>query len=144
MPALDNDREEMLAQEIAKGSSQAVAYVNAGYPAKDNKVAAAACSRLLRKRPVINERALELKAMLRTSELNEKFKGDIEELTRLFFEDRNLARQLGQPSAAISALNSIAKMHGRMTDTVKHQGDPENPVVHEIRRTIVDTGHPDS
>lgn len=144
MPALDDDREEMLAQEIAKGASQAVAYVNAGYPAKDNKVAAAACSRLLRNRPIINERVTELKILLRTSELNEKFKGDIEQLTQLFFEDRNLARQLGQPSAAISALNSIAKMHGRMTDTVKHQGDADNPVVHEIRRTIVDTGNPDS
>jgi len=144
MPALDDDREELLAQEIAKGASQAVAYLNAGYPAKDNKVAAAACSRLLRKRPLINERVTELKAMLRTSELNEKFKGEVDELTALFFEDRNLARQLGQPSAAISALNSIAKLHGRMSDTVKHQGDPEKPIVHEIRRTIIDPGHPDS
>lgn len=132
MPALEEDREEALAQEIAKGVSQAAAYINAGYSAKDNKVAAAACSRLLRNRPSINERVGELKVLLRTSELNEKFKGDVDQLTALFFEDRNLARQLGQPSAAISALNSIAKMHGRMSETVKHVGDPNQPIVTRI------------
>lgn len=137
MPALDDDREELLAQEIAKGVSQAVAYVNAGFPAKDNKVAAAACSRLLRNRSHITERIGELRALGRTVLANSEFEATIEGLTRAFLEDRAQAKQLGQVSAGIAALAHIAKMHGRMADTVKLQGDAENPIQTVTRIELV-------
>jgi phage terminase small subunit len=132
VPALDDDREEALAQELAKGIAQGTAYVTAGYSAKNNNVASVNCNRLLKKAKYITERADELRAIARDQMLTEEFKADLEGLTKAYLEDRVLARQLGQPSAAVSALNSIAKMRGLMSDTVKHVGDPANPIITEV------------
>ncbi len=132
MPALDDDREEALAQELAKGIAQGTAYITAGYSAKNNNVASVNCNRLLKKAKYITERADELRAIARDQMLTEEFKADLEGLTKAYLEDRVLARQLGQPSAAVSALNSIAKMRGLMSDTVKHVGDASNPIITEV------------
>jgi hypothetical protein len=144
LAALEDDREESLAQELAKNLPQPVAYINAGYPAKDSKVAAAACSRMLRKRPYINARADELRAMLRDDVKYAEFKGDMESMTKLLIEDRQFARDCKQPGAAVSASSALAKLHRLGGD--KPPGDPENPIhhVHEIRRTVVDPKHTDS
>ena len=125
MPALDNDQEEKLAQELAKGLPQAAAWINAGYSAKNNNVAAVQCNRLLKKAKYITERADELRAIARDEVLTDEFKADIAGLTKAYLADRQLARTLGQPSAAVSALNSIAKMHGVMSETIKHTGSIE-------------------
>lgn len=132
MPALDDDREEALAQELAKGFAQGAAYITAGYAAKNNNVASVNCNRLLKKAKYISERADELRAIARDQVLTEEFKADIHGLTKAYLEDRLLARTLGQVSPAIAALNGIAKMHGLLNDTVKHVGDPNNPIVTEV------------
>lgn len=132
MPALDDDRDERLAQELAKGCTQADAWTRAGFSAKNNNVASVECNKRLKKLPEIKERAEELRAIARDQMLTEEFKADLEGLTKAYLEDRLLARTLGQPSAAVSALNSIAKMRGLMSDTVKHVGDPNQPIVTRI------------
>ncbi len=38
----------------------------------------------------------------------------------------------------VSAWMGIAKVLGYGAEKVKHVGDPDNPIVHEVRRTIVD------
>lgn len=42
----------------------------------------------------------------------------IDNLTQMLLEDRKLARELGQPSAAISAVRELGKLHGLMIDKV--------------------------
>ena len=125
MPALLDDAEEALAQELAKGQAQGAAYISAGYTAKNNNVASVNCNRLLKKKPEITERVGELKALARDTILTDEFKADMAGLTKAYLEDRAQAKALGQTAAAISALNSIAKMHGHMTDTIKHSGSIE-------------------
>lgn len=120
MPALDDDREERLAQELAKGSTQAVAWVNAGYPAKNSRVAASAANRLLKQKPWINERIGELKAIARTQVYEEEFTADIAGMTKAYLQDRKEAKLSGQFGAAISALNGIAKLHGLGSETVRN------------------------
>jgi len=129
MPALLDDQQEALAQELAKGVVQATAWLNAGFSAKNNGSASAQCCKLLKKTPEISERIGELKALARDQVLTDEFKADMAGLTKAYLEDRAQAKALGQVSSAISALNSIAKMHGVLNDTVKHQGDPNNPVM---------------
>lgn len=120
MPALDDDREEKLAQELAKGCSQAVAWINAGFSAKNSKVAASACNRLLKNQPSINERSTELKSLARTDEYNAAFVVNLDSMTALYMEDRAQAKALGQVGAAISALAGVAKLHGLGSETVRN------------------------
>jgi phage terminase small subunit len=42
----------------------------------------------------------------------------VDNLTQMLLEDRKLARDLGQPSAAISAVRELGKLHGLMIDKV--------------------------
>jgi len=120
MPALDDDREERFAQELAKGAVQAVAYVNAGYPAKNSRVAASAANRLLKNKPSINERTTELKSLARTDQYNAAFVVNLDTMTALYMEDRAHAKALGQVGAAISALGGVAKLHGLGSETVRN------------------------
>lgn len=120
MPALDDDREERFAQELAKGASQAVAYINAGYSAKNSRVAASAANRLLKNSPHINERVGELKAVARTQAYEDEFTADIAGMTKAYLQDRRDAKLAGQFGAAITALNGIAKLHGLGSETVKN------------------------
>jgi len=53
----------------------------------------------------------------------EKFEITIETLTKMLLEDRDLARELGQSSAAVSALKTIAHIHGKLVDR-KEVGKP--------------------
>lgn len=120
MPALDDDREEQLAQLIAQGASQAVAYVNVGYSAKNSKVAASSVSRLLKTRTYINERIGELKQLARTDKYNAEFVINLDSMTKMLMEDRAQAKQLGQVSAAVSALKEVRSLHGLGSETVKN------------------------
>ena len=120
MPALDDDREELLAQELAKGVAQGLAYINAGYSAGNNNVASVQCNKLLKKKPEIRERAAELKVVARTQMYEADFTADVAGLTKAYLQDRADAKVAGQHSAAISALNGIAKLHGLGSETVRN------------------------
>ena len=131
MAALPDEKHERLAQLIAKGETQAVAYVNAGFSAKNSRVAASACNRLLKNRPEINDRALELQAIAREKGVEIEaatFLGDMATFTRMFLEDRIFAKQCGQPGAAVSATNGLLKLYGPGEETVRHKGAIENKI----------------
>lgn len=83
------------------------------------------------------------KVKLRLQELQEKASKrneiTVDTITAMLREDRDLARDIQQPSAAVAAAMGLAKVHGLIIDKSKLSGDPDNPVVTEIRRTIVDS-----
>lgn len=53
----------------------------------------------------------------------EKFEITMEAITRMLLEDRTLARELGQSSAAVTALKTLAQIHGLVIDR-KEVGKP--------------------
>jgi phage terminase small subunit len=64
-----------------------------------------------------------------------KFEVTVESLTRELDEDRQLARDLEMPSAAISALSVKARIHG--LDKQVLSNDPNNPMPATINVNIV-------
>jgi len=112
MPVLKNPKHEKFAQELAKGVAAVQAYVNAGYePHKANP------HRLSENESVRS----------RVAELQERASKSVDitvaSLTKMYLEDRKLATELGQPSAAKGCLDSLAKLHGLMIDR-KETGGP--------------------
>jgi phage terminase small subunit len=112
MPVLKNPKHERFAQELAKGISASQAYVNAGYkPHHDNP------SRL-RGDEGIQARVTELQ-----QRASKSVDITIASLTKMYLEDRKLATELGQASAAKGCLDSLAKLHGLMIER-KETGAP--------------------
>ena len=91
----------------------------------------------------INNKAYELRKNVDvTSRINElqervakKFEVTVESLTKEFEEDRQLARELDMPSAAIAATNGKARIHG--LDKQVMSNDPENPMPAIIKVEVV-------
>jgi len=85
----------------------------------------------------------DTKISLRVAELQElaaeRTLVTIESLTAELDEDRQLARNEGQASAAISAVMGKAKLNGLLKDKLEHTGQ----IVQRIERTFVDTPTPD-
>lgn len=105
MPVLDNARHERFAQELVKGASQVEAYRLAGYePVEAN------ASRLIRNDKVA-ARVAELKeAAAERAEIT------IYDIASQLDEDREFARGLEAPAAAISATMGKAKVLGLIVD----------------------------
>ena len=95
------------------------------------------------KGPTINRKAVALldnnKIATRVGELQlnlqKKFEVTVESLSKELDEDRQLARSLGQPGAAISALNVKARIHGLDKQVVSN--DPDNPMPATIQVEIL-------
>ena len=95
------------------------------------------------KGPTINRNAVALldnnKIATRVGELQlqlqKKFEVSVSSITKELDEDRQLARALGQPGAAISALNVKARIHG--LDKQVMSNDPDNPMPATIQVEIV-------
>lgn len=116
MPVLSNARHEIFAQETVKGASGREAYKTAGYKPKNDNVADANASRLLR----------DAKVRARIEELQERAAVRAE-LTVLDILDelkqaRELALQLEQPAAMISASMGRAKVAGLLVEKQEHSG----------------------
>jgi len=120
VPVLEDDREEKLAQELAKGAAMAAAYIAAGFNAKNNNVAAVNCNRLLKRRSGIRDRATELKTIARTEVLEGEFKADVSTLTKMLLEDRNFATEVRSASARTTATMGLMKLHGLGAETVRN------------------------
>lgn len=122
MPPLENARHEKFAQELAKGASACAAYVEAGYKANDGN-------------------AIRLKGNERIAARVEELKGaaaeraviTIHDIADQLDEDRTFARDLENPSAAISATMGKAKVLGLLTEKHEHTGKDGGPL--EIKDT---------
>ena len=112
MPVLSNPKHERFAQELAKGKSANEAYVLAGYSENDGNAI----------RLKGNERiAARLSELLERSA--RKTEITVESLKDMLIEDRQLARELGQTAAAVSAVDKLGKLYGHMIER-KEIGKP--------------------
>ncbi len=123
MGVLTNPKWERFAQELAKGKSASDAYVLAGYTYHQSNAA-----RLSRKEQVLS-RVVEILERLAT-----KTEMTLERVTEMLLEDRHDARHAGQYAAAKSAVDSIAKLHGLLTDKHEIKGDIQ---ITKVERVIV-------
>ena len=64
-----------------------------------------------------------------------KFEVTVESLTKEFEEDRQLARELDMPSAAIAATNGKARIHGLDKQVISN--DPANPMPAIIKVEVI-------
>jgi phage terminase small subunit len=105
MPAISNAKHEYFAQELAKGKTADEAYQLAGYKANRHNA-----SRLKTNETILGRVAeiMERKAV--------RAEVTVSVLSDMLFEDRKLARDLGQPAAAVSAVEKLAKLHGLMIE----------------------------
>lgn len=99
------------------------------------------------KENVVHVKACELlkngKVAVRLTELQKRAQKrhdiTIDSLTEMLKEDRALARDLEQTSAAVSAVMGLAKIHGLILDKAQISGDEDNPVVTRVE--LVAVGH---
>jgi hypothetical protein len=112
MAVLANPKHERFAQELAKGKSQAEAYELAGYKPDSG----AACR--LSGNVSISARISELlERSARKTEIT------VDSLRDMLLADRELARELGQSAAAVSAVDKLGKLYGHMIER-KEVGRP--------------------
>lgn len=130
MAALSNPKHERFAQLLAKGENATNSYKQAGYTAQGNSAEAAA-SRLLS----------DVRVQARIAELQERaaIKAEMTalDIVRMLEEDRALARQEKQTSAAVSAAMGIAKILGLVIDRSELTGKNGGPI--ETRDLTEDT-----
>jgi phage terminase small subunit len=105
---LKNARHERFAQELAKGKSKLGAYTVAGY--EPDRGAATRLSANVN----IDRRVKELKA-----KAAEKVIVTVADIAQQLDEDREFARELENPSAAVSASMGKAKVLGLLEDKTK-------------------------
>lgn len=117
MPALHSIRMERFARYLLETGVQSQAYLRAGYKAHSRNTLDAAASRLAR--------SVKVKARIR--ELQGKMvtrnRITVDTLLEDIAADRELARRLEQPSAAIAATQLAARLCGLLVDR-KEQGAP--------------------
>lgn len=65
----------------------------------------------------------------------------IDTLTEMLKADRELARELEQSSAAVSAVMGLAKIHGLILDKAQISGDENNPIVTRVELVAPEYGH---
>jgi len=120
MGQLSNQRQEKLAQVFVETGNKTEAYRQAGYSTNcTDRTITGNVMRLFRTPQVLN-RVAELQA-----EAAERHAVTIESLTADLREDRALAYSVKNPSAAVSAVMGMARLHG--LDKQVLTADPINP-----------------
>lgn len=87
------------------------------------------------------------KVALRVGELQKRTQKrheiTVDTITEMLKADRQLARENGQTSAAVTAAMGLAKLHGLILDKAQISGDAESPleVVTRVELVAVENGH---
>ena len=117
MPILPNVRHERFARAWLKTQNATQSYIRAGYNTTNNNSARASACRLLTHAAIVS-RVKELRRMtLKRSDIS------VDSLLNDLAEDRQMARKLGQPSAAMKGTELIAKLVGLLIER-KESGKP--------------------
>jgi len=120
MGILSNQRQETLSQVFVVTGNKTEAYRQAGYSQKcSDRTITGNVMRLFRNEKVLN-RVAELQA-----EQAKLYAVTIESLTEQLREDRQLAYSVKNPSAAVSAVMGMARLHGLDKQVIS--ADPVNP-----------------
>lgn len=109
MPILKNERHEIFAQEVAKGTGRAEAYVIAGYNVS-HSVALSAGGRLS-KNVLICSRIVEIQ-----QQGADRAVVSVESLIRDAEAARELAMRIKQPSAAVAAIREKGVLSGKRVE----------------------------
>lgn len=117
MPILENSRHEIFAQELAKGAKQKEAYLTAGY--KGDKTAASRLSTNVN----VQRRVAELKA-----DAAVRARKSMDDILEQLDDDRQFAREMEAPSAAIQATMGQAKILGYDKQLIEHTGKDGGPI----------------
>jgi hypothetical protein len=117
MPALANPKHERFARHWLKTQNASAAYRKAGYAGDNPNAVAASASRLL-KTAKVQSRIKEIRRQMAT-----RTRITLETLLHDLAEDRALARETKQVSAAIAATQLSAKLVGLLIDR-KESGGP--------------------
>ena len=117
MAPIPNIRHERFARAFIKTHVAAKAYLKAGFNPTTRNSLDASASALLR-RPKVQSRIKELQ-----SQMAARNRITVDTLLEDLASDRELARTLGQPSAAIAATQLSAKLVGLLVDR-KESGQP--------------------
>jgi hypothetical protein len=123
MSALKNARHERFAQEIANGQSPVAAYETAGFKADFRN------AKRLRERPEVGQRIdailteREKRAAASIERAIERTAITKADVLAMLMDDRKLAREKGQASAAIRAAELLGKELGMFIDR-REQGKP--------------------
>jgi len=138
MPALHSIRMERFARFYFESGNAAASYLKAGYKPSSRNTLDSAASRLTR--------SVKVKARIRelSKHMITRNRITVDSLLEDLAQDRALARELGQPSAAISATQLSARLVGLLVDR-KEQGGPgafseasEAEVLAMVRRELGD------
>jgi hypothetical protein len=117
MPALSNVRHERFVLAVIRTGVAARAYLEAGYaPVTRNALDVSACQLL--RRPKVQARIKELRKQMAA-----RNRISLDVLLDDLAADRVLARELGQPAAAITATMNQARLVGLLVDR-KEAGPP--------------------
>jgi phage terminase small subunit len=122
MPMLDNTRHEKFARGLANGLTATEAYANAGY-AKNRSSACRLSTNINIRGRVAELRAEALKNNQASIAIS------LASLTEMLLKDRELAHRTKQASAAVTATERLARLHGYMFDgkgKVTPASDSEN------------------
>lgn len=117
MPILENSRHEIFAQELAKGATADEAYQLAGY--SENRGNA---TRLKANESVL-KRVAELKEAAAV-----RARKSMDDILDQLDEDRQFAREMEAPSAAIQATMGQAKLLGYDKQLIEHTGKDGGPI----------------
>lgn len=117
MPILENSRHEIFAQELAKGATADEAYRLAGY--SENRGNA---TRLKANESVL-KRVAELKEAAAV-----RARKSMDDILDQLDEDRQFAREMEAPSAAIQATMGQAKLLGYDKQLIEHTGKDGGPI----------------
>ena len=112
MAVLKNPKHELFAQELAKGKTQVTAYEMAGYKPNDSNAAQ------LAKRPDINGRVTEI-----NGKAADIAGISVARMAQMFIEDRELARECKQVSAAVSAGKCLGELFQLFVEQVHTTGE---------------------
>lgn len=117
MPILENSRHEIFAQELAKGATADEAYQLAGY--SENRGNA---TRLKANESVL-KRVAELKEAAAV-----RARKSMDDILEQLDDDRQFAREMEAPSAAIQATMGQAKILGYDKQLIEHTGKDGGPI----------------
>jgi phage terminase small subunit len=117
MAPLPNPRHEAFCRALATGKSQGEAYVAAGYRRDDGHAARLAGNGKIKAR---------VKELL--GKAAQRILVTIDTIAKQLDEDRQLAYEQGQASAAVSASMSKAKLYGLVTDRHEIEGSLRKPL----------------
>lgn len=123
-------KQEKFCQEFIKTGNQSDAYRTAYN--SENMLPATINNKAYQ---LINQDDIRARVVQLQAQVAKKFEVTVESLTKELEEDRQLARELGQPGAAISALNVKARIHG--LDKQIMSNDPDNPMPATIKVEVV-------